>query len=260
MTWAFKRQLFYVGVLVAFFLSLGLLIGYPYFNKTPTCFDNKQNGSESGVDCGGLCLRACIGEVDKISILWSRAFQVVPGRYNAVAYIENHNRNSAVSKIKYKFRFADKDNVYIGKRDGETSIPPAGKFAIFEPAVDVGNSVPVYTTFEFSEIPKWDRVQTEKINQLKILVSDIKLEDETTSPRLSATIKNNSFFEIPEVNVVAVLYGETGDAVSVSRTYLDTLASGESKEINFTWPEPMSEAVVAKEIIPIYNIFLVRLE
>src|SRR3989344_3830217 len=94
MTWALKRQIFYTSVLCVFFLIFGFLVGYPYLNKPPTCNDGKQNGDESGVDCGGLCLRACIGEVDIISILWSRAFQVVPGRYNAVAYIENHTRNS----------------------------------------------------------------------------------------------------------------------------------------------------------------------
>ena len=70
--------------------------------------------------------------MDEVSVIWTRAFKVISGRYNAVAYLENHNKNAAIYRIKYKFRFSDKDNIYIGKREGETFIPSSGKFAIFE--------------------------------------------------------------------------------------------------------------------------------
>ncbi|KKQ28283.1 MAG: hypothetical protein US41_C0008G0010, partial [Parcubacteria group bacterium GW2011_GWB1_37_13] len=139
---------------------------------------------------------------------------------------------------------ADKNNIYIGKREGSTYIPPSGSFAIFEPGIDIGNSVPVYTTFEFTQIPEWIQVSQEKINQLQVLVSDINLTDEATMPRLFATIKNNSFFVIPEIDVVAILYDANHNAISASRTYLDQLVFEE----------------ITKEIIPMYNIFLVQLK
>ena len=260
MTWALRRQFFFVAVILAFFLVFGFLIVYPYFNKVPTCGDGAQNGDETGVDCGGACALSCIFEADEISVLWSRAFRVIPGRYNAVAYIENKNEDKAVNKINYRFRFADSDNLYIGKREGQTTIPPAGKFAIFEPAIDLGNSIPVYTTFEFTEEPIWIKIPTEKINQLKISVSDITLAEEDTSPTLSAVIRNNSLFNIPEVGVVVILYDASGNVLSISRTYLDMLSAEESRGVNFTWPEPFSAPVVAKEIIPIYNIFSAKLK
>jgi len=260
MNWALKRQLLYIAIVVAFFGIIGFLIIYPKLNKTPTCIDLKQNGTENGIDCGGSCQLACILQVDKLSVAWSRAFQVVPGRYNAVAYLRNSNINTAINKINYRFRFADKDNVYIGKREGSTYVPPSGNFAVFEPAIDMGNSVPIYTTFEFTEVPVWIQVSEEKINQLKVFISDIKLENESTSPILSATIKNYSLFQIPEVNVIAILYDATGNVVSASRTYLDALSGEESAKINFTWIEPFTKEVIAKEIIPIFNIFSVKLE
>jgi len=203
---------------------------------------------------------ACTFQVDEISILWSRIFKVVDGRYNAVAYLENHNKNTSIFKIGYRFRFADKNNVYIGKREGTTYVPPSGKFAVFEPAIDIGNSVPVYTSFEFTEMPVWIQVPQEKIDQLKVLVSDIKLENEITSPKLSAVVKNTSLFQIPEVNIVTILYDEEGNAINSSRTYLDTLLGEESKEVTFTWPEPFLKSVITKEIIPMYNIFSVKLQ
>lgn len=260
MTWALRRQIFYVVVLILFFSTLGYLIIRPSLNKAPTCTDSKQNGTETGVDCGGACARACINQVDKISLLWARSFRVVPGRYNAVAYLVNHNENTAINKINYRFRFADKDNIYIGKRDGSTYIPPSGAFTIFEPAIDVGYSVPIYTSFEFTQAPEWITVSKDKIDQIKVLVSNIKLVDAEIAPRLSATVKNTSLFSIPDVNLTALLYDESGNAVSVSHTYLDVLKPEETKDISFTWPEPFESKVVAKEIIPMFNIFLVKLK
>ena len=260
MTWALKRQFFYTGALIVFFLGVGFLVVSSRLNKLPSCTNNRQDGDEAGIDCGGSCVRACIFEVNKVSVLWSRTFQVISGRYNAVAYLENHNQYAAINRIKYKFRFSDKDNIYIGKRDGETFIPAGSKFVVFESAIGVGNSIPVYTTFEFTETPIWSNISEEKLNQLKVLVSNIQLQNQDIKPLLSATIKNDSLFIIPDVGVVAILYNEKGNAVSASRTYLDELQGEESKNISFTWPEPILENVIAKEIIPMYNIFSVKLK
>ncbi len=260
MTWAFKRQIFYLAILVVFFSVFGFLIVRPYFNKAPTCNDRKQNGNEAGVDCGGSCLFACPSQVEDISVLWARSFRVVSGRYNAVAYLVNHNKNVAAQKINYRFRFADSENLYVGKREGSAFIPPSGNFAIFEPGIDVGYSTPVYTTFEFTQIPKWVQVGEEKLDQLKVSTSNIVLADERTSPVLSATIQNNSFFIIPEMDVVAILYDTNNNAVSASRTFVENLRAEEKRNISFTWPEPLPGEVVTKEIIPMFNIFSVKLK
>lgn len=259
-TWALRRQIFYVAILVLFFSIFGLIIISPNFNKAPSCTDGEQNGDETGVDCGGSCVNACLAQMDPVAVLWARVFKVVPGRYNAVAYLENHNKNAAINKINYRFRFADKNNVYIGKREGSTYVPPSGKFAVFEPGIDIGNSIPVYTTFEFTQIPQWALVSQEKINQLKVFVSNISLINEDTNPLLSAVIKNSSLFTIGEIDIVAILYDANHNAVSASRTYLEALAGEQSKDITFTWPEPLSGKIVVKEIIPLYNIFSVKLQ
>ena len=259
-TWAFKRQIFYILILILFFSVCGFLILYPRLNKAPICTDGIQNGTETGIDCGGSCANACLAEVSPVSVIWARTFKVIQGRYNAVAYLENHNINTAVDRVNYRFRFADANNIYIGKREGATSIPPSGKFAVFEPGIDIGNSIPVYTTFEFTEVPNWVTVPQDKINQLKVLVSNINLSKEDTSPILSATISNNSFFRIPEVKVIAILYDANRNAVSASSTLIDNFPSEGTKDVNFTWPEPFPGKIIAKEIIPLYNIFSVKLK
>ncbi len=202
----------------------------------------------------------CRAEVDDISVLWSRAFKVVNGRYNAVAYLENQNDAAVVKKINYRFRFADKDNLYIGQREGSTFVPAGGRFAVFEPGVNVGNSIPVYTTFEFTEAPIWLAVEKELLNTVKVFPSNIVLENEGTNPTLSVNIKNNSFYIVPQVNVVAILYDENGNALSASRSVVDELAPEEERGVFFTWPEPWEGTTVTKEIIPTFDVFLIKLK
>lgn len=259
MTWAFKRQFIYLSGLIIFFLALGFLFAYPHINLKPSCSDGKQNGTETGVDCGGSCLRACTFEVDKLSVIWSRSFRVADGRYNAVAYVENQNINTAIYRIKYRFRFADKDNLYIGMREGETFVPPGGKFAIFEPAIGVGNSIPVYTTFEFTETPVWVKVPKEEVEKMKVTVSEIDLTNETEIPKLTAQVRNTSLYNLPEVNVVALMYDKDGNVVNVSRTVIDVLHGDQTVPVAFTWPEPFARPVTIKEIIPMFNVFLAKL-
>lgn len=260
MTWALKRQIFYVAILLVFVAIFAFLILSPVLTKAPSCTDNRRNGTETGIDCGGSCARACSAETDAVSILWARAFEVVPGRYNAVAYVVNHNKNAAIEKISYRFRFGDKNNVYIGQRLGSTFIPPGGNFAIFEPGIDIGNSTPVYTTFEFTEAPVWYQVPQDKIDQLKILVSNIELADADVHPRLSATIRNNSLFDLKNVAVVALLYEAGGNVVSASRTTVGELAPLATADVYFTWPQPFGAPIVEKEILPTVDVFGVKLE
>lgn len=260
MSWSLRHQILYVVLLFLFFSVLGLLLVYSSLNEVPTCSDFKQNGDETGVDCGGSCVRACVFQADPLSIIWSRVFIVVPGRYNALAYLENHNKNFAVEKIKYSFRFADKDNIYLGKREGVAFIPPGRTFAIFERGIEFGTSVPVYTTFTFTEMPNWLRVSNDLINQAQILTGNINLENEITSPHLSVNLKNISLFSIPDINVIAILYDDKHNAVSVSSSYLDKLSGEEEKIVDFTWPLPFSDKIINKEILPIFNIFKVKIE
>jgi hypothetical protein len=226
-------------------------------HRTPTCMDGRMNGMETGIDCGGMCARACIEEVEDVSVLWARSFPVVPGRYNAVAYLTNHNKNKMTESMHYRFRFADKDNLYLGERQGETFVPPNGNFAVFEGGIEFKNSAPVYTTFEFDKPEVWLQVTEDRLSTIKVLVSDIQLKNEDTAPELSAKIKNTSLFSIPEINIITILYDASHNAVNISRTLEKDVKGEEVRPINFTWPQSINTPIVQKEIIPEFNIMRV---
>lgn len=248
-TWAHRRQITYATVLIIFFtLVIALPIYLLYFNNAPLCTDGKQNGDERGVDCGGSCQKACNDEVlPEPILLWTRAFPVSQGINNVVAYVQNPNVNYISEPTEYLFRVYDKDNVLLGTRLGRVSVPPMKNFPIFEPSFDAGNRQISKVFFEFTEPIVWKKFEVKKP---EFEVVDQKTKDFETLPNIEATIKNTTLETYNRIEVVVVVYDESGNSAASSRTFIDELDSLGSEKVVFTWPKPFDFEPSKIEIIP----------
>jgi len=254
MNWAAQRRLQYLGGLFLVFCIIIFIFLIPVIWRKPTCTDGKKNGDEVGVDCGGSCELMCKEKVSDPLILWSRAFHVVGNTYNLVAYVENQNKNSGVIEANYEFRIYDTDNLLIGRRQGSTFIPPNKQFAIFEPRYDFGQSKVKSVSFEFTGPFTWIKKEP-TINNLALFVNDITIGNDIKSPSLTATIKNESIYEIPSFEVVAILYDENHNAINASKTVKDGLRSNDSLPVFFTWPEAFTSTPVTEDVLISINPF-----
>lgn len=248
-SWAKQRQLMYGS---AVFIFLALVIGTPvyllFFNKAPTCFDRKQNGFETGVDCGGECIKACTKDVvAQPVVLWTRPFLVTHGLTNLVAYVQNPNVDYVADPVEYLFRVYDKNNVLIGTRIGRASIPPSKVFPIFEQGFNSGFQKPVKAYFEFTEPLVWKRSASIKP---EFDVIDKRLIDKESTPRLEATLVNKTIDTYRNVEVVALIYDVDGNAIATSRTIVDVLYGNSEMPLVFTWPEKFNINTSKIEIIP----------
>ncbi len=176
--------------------------------------------------------------------------------YNLVAYVENQNVNAGVSDVTYEFRVYDTNGKYIGRREGHTFIPPNQRFAIFESRFDTGTSTPKSTTFAFTNSMTWLK-QSSITAKLPLRVDSINYATDSGSPRLQARITNESIYPAPAFDVITILYNEAKNAIAVSKTHLDGLASNKSAPLLFTWPSTFPETPVVKDILPQINPFLV---
>ena len=261
MSWASKRKLLYLSIVLATIGLFVFIISLPALTRAPTCFDLKQNGDEKGIDCSGSCQRLCSFEVKDISVLWKRAFKVTGDRYNLLAYFENQNASAGIKRLPYEFRFYDENNVFIGLRSGVAFIAPNSRSAIFEPGVNVGNKIPKRTSFQFLDPkPAWLKVDTAQTDKIKLEVTDKKLIDTKITPRLEATILNDSIFKVSDIEVIAIVYNENQNAVAASKNFIDSLAGGAQQNVSFTWPEPFPGDVFITEVITRYNPFNLDLE
>ena len=249
MSWSTSRKLLYLlGGLIAVSAVI-FYFAYPLIKENPTCTDGNQNGKELGVDCGGTCANLCSSQVRPVSILWHRIFEVTPGVYDVVGYIENQNADSGVPKLLYRFKLYDEKNVLVAERDGKTYLGPNQTSAIFEGQVRTGERVPKRVFLEFEEGYNWVKIDS-RASKISFSVEDKNLTDVSTAPNLSASVKNNSLFDLKNVEVVAILRDADDNAIAVSKTVIEDMPKQSSGTVFFTWLKPFPLVPSRIEIVP----------
>jgi hypothetical protein len=254
MSWASRRQFQYISGLLIFLGLIGLIIAWPYITKAPTCTDGKQNGGERGVDCGGSCQRICNADASEPVILWYRAFPVTGSVYNLVAFVENRNKEAAIAQVSYEFRIYDTNNILIGRRQGKTFIPANQQFAIFESRFDSGASDIKSVNFDFTSPFVWLKKKP-VIQTLPIRVDEIIMSEDKSSPSLTARINNDSIYDLPSFDVVALLYDIKHNVINASKTHKEGLDTNQNSLLLFTWPNPLTDDPATKDILVQVNPF-----
>ncbi|HEC30795.1 MAG TPA: VWA domain-containing protein [Candidatus Yonathbacteria bacterium] len=231
--WARKQQLVYALSVLGILILLSI---YPLFKLfyTPTsCFDNKQNQEEIGIDCGGSCSVLCGTQVEKLTIGWAKAFMVNKGRYDLAAVVENPNYNAGIKDMPYTFKVYDENGSIITEKTGSVFIKPRDKFIIFEPNIQTKGKEIKKVVLNFQQNPVWTKMQQQAP---KITVRNKRLFNIKSSPRFNATIFNSSIDDLSNVDITAIVYNGSDNPIAVSSTYEERIDRGTSKDIFFTWP------------------------
>ncbi len=255
MSWASQRQFNILSIMGIILLGVFVVILIPLVNKKPTCFDTKKNGTEFGVDCGGECSLQCKEFTQDPVIKWQRSYEIVPGFYNAVAYIENQNFQAGVKEVAYKFKLYDQNRVLIVEKSGSTFIEPNKGMVVFEQQIPVGNTIPTYTTFELQEAVSWHKTDT-RYDDMVIEVSEQLFNTDDIKPRFSAMLRNASqVFSISKIDVYVLAYDAEGNVVQVGKTVIPKLNPREKKQIFIVWQKVFETTPVRFEVISRYNPF-----
>jgi hypothetical protein len=246
MMWALRRR-------AITFLIIAAVLVSPFFyfygkykaNQVFTCTDNKQNGDETGIDCGGSCTRMCTEDVKALVTDWVVPVKVTDDVYHMAALVENRNL-FALPKINYKMSMYDKDNFLISERTGYTYVPANSSFVISELLVPVGKRVPKLAFIKFEEASFWQQVDMRqaasflKTSQPQWFTTDI-------GSRLTATIKNTERVAMQDIDVTAVVFDKDDNVIALSTTNIDHLDQSEVAPLVFTWP-----AVITPEKTRLY--------
>lgn len=240
--WATERKLVYGLIAVLILVILAAVPSFYIFYKPSSCFDNAQNQGETGVDCGGPCVNLCQAAQRPPVINWAQKFQVKPGVWSVAAYIENPNVTSEAKNVPYAFKLYNASGGIIGQRTGITYIPPHKKFAIFEGDIETGSTSPARISFDFTSEPFWQKSTTPQ-NELKVMSQ--LLTGEEVKPRIDAVVGNTSINQLTNIGVTALVYESNGNAIAASKTLIDSLPKGQSKQVTFTWPGPWALRVAS---------------
>jgi hypothetical protein len=247
--WAQRRKRIILSLI---FGTLIFLIGLPaffFFYRSPSCTDGKKNGDEQGIDCGGGCKKLC--QADNLPIISkgdAQVFKVGSTTYAVAIQAENPNINSDILRAQYIFKIYEASStVPINLIDGDTYVPKAGKFAVFEGPFELGESIPTRATFEWKQK---SLVWNTNINPLPgIVIEDKFLSNEDSEPRLSAEIYNPTLDRVSNIELTAIISNQEGNMIGASKTFIDTLDKDEREPLVFTWPRPFSGTPAVIEVL-----------
>jgi hypothetical protein len=264
MNWAQQRRLTYISIVVAFFAIVGFAIYHKATDVPPTCFDHKQDGTETGVDCGGGCNVYCVNQLADPIVEWVRVFPVTPGIVDAVAYIQDSNPNAVAQQVNYNFNLYDANNTLLAQRSGSTYLGPAGETAIVETLIPVKGTVtlarfsfvdPIYwqkPSADFSQIViNTDRNTTSLFYNGSVASGNQPAQANT---RLTVLLQNQSRYSFINLDAIAIFYDANGNAITASKILVPELGALQNETVYFTWPYPVSN-IARTQIITRFNPF-----
>lgn len=255
MTWRSRRQFFILFLLTMVAVGILAILFLPTVLKAPSCTDNKRNQGELGVDCGGPCARYCPTQIPLPTVVWVRAFPTTDTVYNMVAYIKNQAIDAALREMPYEFRLYDIDNILITRIEGKATVMPNGPSAIFAGTIDVGNRIPKRASFSFLGTPTWVKLSPAVISRLDITTTNTRVFDTATRPKLETVVVNNTNFNTGPFDVVGIVYDASGNALAVSKTFVENLGPLQTEKVFMSWPQALIEEPTTSSVITLPNAF-----
>jgi hypothetical protein len=250
MGWAARRRfliLLILGLVAAAFFAV-VYIAAIY--KAPTCFDGVQNGTETGIDCGGACARVCTAEVQPPTVLFTQAFPNGIGGTNVVAEVSNQNATAEAKAVPYTLSLFGADQSLVGKTTGTVDLPPGARVPIFVPGLQTGNQVAAHSFLSIDpDAPLWTVATRDP--RIVPQVSNIVQGGTLAKPQITATLTNPSTTVLSQVLVVVLVRDASGNVINASQTVVPSIPSLGSATALFTWNDAFTGTPASTEVLPV---------
>lgn len=241
--WASRRKAVFVGVFILILVTISLYIFLKFWYVTPNCFDGKKNGDEVGIDCGGSCALICQDEAKKPIVKWDpRLFEIMPGVWNVLVYVQNPNINFDAIYVPYTITVYGAKNEVVTERKGATILPKNKTVGVFEGTI-VSTSTdnkPKRAIFEIEDKISWRK--NTAIGE-SVIINHTPITKIDTSPRIDATVTNRTEKDLKNIEFVVAIFDGADNVVATSRTFVDLIKKNQTKNILFVWPKPFDLGV-----------------
>ncbi|MCK9345372.1 MAG: VWA domain-containing protein [Candidatus Pacebacteria bacterium] len=234
MDWAQKRKIIYASVVAGVIVLLAAYPMYKLVSKPATCFDKKQNGTETGVDCGGVCALMCSKDVKPPRVVWAKVFSI-NGSYDIGAYMENVNTGAGLKNAHYTIRVIGSGGKVLIEKKGITELAPASRVLIFETGIVLTETPErLEVLFDSGDLARWLKATTAPS---PVVTKNQILKNVDTKPRFDATLVNTDpVNEVADLTLSAIVYDASRYPVAISKTFVENIPKEGEQSIFFTWP------------------------
>lgn len=223
------------------------------FIPSPTCFDNRQNSGEVGVDCGGSCIPCELKNPKPLSVFWTRIANAGGDLYDAAALVENQNQALASGNVQYEFSLFD-DLGLVARKTGATFIYPQERLSIVEPALRTTRK-PVRVEFRVIAIAWRTSHESPPIIIVEHRDYAVTAVGEKKQSVVTADLFNESPLGFRTFEVTTAVFDGAGNLIGANKIAGGNLAAASRMTIKSLWPSALSGDVAKIEIIPRVNLF-----
>jgi hypothetical protein len=237
-SWRLQRQIL---IFTTYFLIATLPFIYivsRLLSQSVSCFDGKQNGDETAVDCGGSCNLRCDGTYKSLKVNFTRVLKSDENRYDVFALIENFNPNISFPKVPYNASIYSSEGILLLSASGTISVNPSSQAVVYLPNLEM-RQIPKIIDFNLSKHNAIlqinnnpNRINVNTWTSQKGVNNTLQLIGELVNPFSSSA--NN-------VSIYALLYDDTRTVYAVGKTKIKSLKGREKTAIAYTWgdlPKP----------------------
>lgn len=246
MSRVFKQ--FTYGILFLAILALVALGIYFLFKPVASCFDDKQNQNEEGVDCGGPCKKVCLPQgmrpIETVQDV--KIFYPASGRISLLAKIQNPNVEVAAKYFDYRFNAYDDKNNLLRVVSGQSFIY-SSEIKYLAEFLEDGSFKNVSRAELIIENPEWARAL--EFQKPSVSVLNQRVEVYKGELRVSGKIVDNDTVPLPKAIIVAVFSDQFGATRGVSKTEIENLLVGENRPFAIAHPKIPSVESPKAEIL-----------
>lgn len=234
------KQAFIIFVYLFFLILFLSTFYFSFFYQKPSCLDGKKNQDETGIDCGGKCSQYCLADLTSRPLVVSNVetLAYTSTSSDALGTVTNENAKAALKNAQYTFVAYDQAGTVLAEQSGKFSLLPletrtlvalglpSAKVNVARTELVIENEEWVAFT-DFTEPPEIFVVN----QQFSFLSGDASFAE------VKALVQNESSYDIRSLVVVVVLRDQNNKALSVNKTTINTLQSGEERDFRLIWPQ-----------------------
>lgn len=251
MSWAAWRRLVIISVLGAGVIALVAAILIASTHRAPSCVDGVRNQGEEGVDCGGPCPYLCTASEQPPTVLYTKVLDNGSGRSDVIAAIENKNA-AAAKQVPYVITLYGPDRSSAGEINGTVDLPPAATVPVFVPGVGSGGQKISAAFLSLNPAaPRWYALSEPRVVPI---VTDSAFSGTHNSPRIDATLSNQSTTPLRDVRVVVMVHDASGNVIAASQTIVPAIPAQGQATATFTWSAAFSGTPVSVEAVPVISL------
>ena len=212
-----------------------IIIVYLLTKPAPSCFDQKRNQGEEGIDCGGPCLPCYIKYAKEPEILSTQVLPVTQEFSEVLIKIKNENEKVG-AKFNYRVRFFDRFAQLIGEEEGKSFVLPLSVKYLVLPKVNLKSQEIFRVDFSFTKL-EWQEFPYPSSELFSVLNKKLRWlsPKEPGVLELSGELQNETSLIFSRAEIVILLYSRTGEILNAARTEMENLKAGERRSFKYVW-------------------------